>query len=149
MPLTTSGVPTDKGGFDIVPPTGIQSLPVDATLTAKAVIVGDSVVLPLSVLPAGSSACYGKAYYYLYSLSDGKFPSQTFYNNDGTEIVTDIALGYGEARQLTITDMAGTNKLLGYGIADKKPDLTSGIATSFVIKDPVAVGIRAWKEIGR
>ena len=145
----TSGVPgANTDGFNIIPPTGIQSLPVDATITAKAVIVGDSVVLPLSVLPTGS-ACYGKAYYYLYSLSDGTFPSKTFFNNDGTQIVTDIALGYGEAKQLTITDMAGTNKLLGYGMADKKTDLSSGIATSFVIKDPVAVGIRAWKEIGR
>lgn len=145
-----SGVPTVKDGFNVVPPTtGIQSLPADARITAKATIVGDRVVLPLSVLDSAASACYGKAYYYLYRLSDGNFPTQSFIKKDGTYIVENIPLGYGEASQLSITDLAGTNKLLGYGVADKDVDLNSGIATSFIIKDPVTTGVRGWKEIGR
>ena len=146
----SSGVPSKKGGFAIVPPTtGIQSLPVTARITAKATIVGDRVVLPLTVLDSASSGCYGKAYYYLYRLSDGNFPTQSFIKKDGTVIVDNIALGYGEASQLAITDLAGTNKLLGYGVADKDVNLNSGIATSFIIKDPMTTGVRGWKEIGR
>ncbi len=147
--IDNSGVPTNNGGFAIVPPTGIQWLPANARITAKATIVGDRVVLPLSVLDSAASACYGKAYYYLYRLSDGNFPMQSFIKNDGTYIVENIPLGYGEASQLSITDLAGTDKLLGYGVADKDVDLNSGIATSFIIKDPVTTGVRGWKEIGR
>ena len=144
----SSGVPADKGGFAIIPPDGIQSLPTDATITARATIVGDNVVLPLTVLASSAAACYGKAYFYLYRLSDGKFPKQSIFKNDGTEIVENIPLGYGEASQLSITDLAGTNKLLGYGVADKDLDLNSGIATSFNIKDLFTTGVRGWKEIG-
>jgi hypothetical protein len=70
--------------------------------------------------------------------------------NSNKAISSNIKLGYGEARALTFADIAGSNNaLIGYGIADKKTDLTTGIATSFAIKDPVNPGMRAWKEIGR
>ena len=145
----SSGVPSDKGGFAIIPPTGIQSLPANASIDAAATIVGDSIILPISAIDSSSSSCYGKAYYYLYSLSDGKFPSTSFYNNDNTAMDTNIALGYGEAKKISITDLSGTDNLMAYGVADKKVDLSAGIATSFIIKDPVTSGIRGWKEIGR
>jgi len=82
-------------------------------------------------------------------LSDGNFPTKSIVTTGDTPVEANITLGYGEARRVSITNMEGTNKLLAYGIADKKTDLSSGIATTFVIKDLVAVGIRGWKEIGR
>lgn len=145
-----SGVPADQGGFFITPPTtGIQSLPTDASITGKAVIVGDTVVLPLTVLPASSANCYGQAMYYLYSLTNGHFPNKTFFKVDRSAIDSNIALGYGEAHKLTITDLSGKDQLLAYGLSDQKLDKTVGLAEPFVIKDPVATGIRGWKEIGR
>lgn len=145
----TSGVPGNKGGFAIVPPGGVQSLPVNARITAMVTIVADSVVVPLTVMTSSSAECYGKAYYYLYNLSDGKFPNKFFYKIDNTDIEDNIPLGYGEASKLSITDVASTDKLVGYGVADKDLDLNSGIATSFIIRDPVTTGLRGWKEISR
>jgi hypothetical protein len=145
-----SGVPGDQGGFFITPPaTGIQSLPADATITDKAVIVGDTVVLPLTNFPTSLTTCYGQAMYYLYSLVDGKFPYKSLFKTDRTAIESNIALGYGEASQLSISDLLGKDQLLGFGLADQRLDKTVGLGKPFVIKDPVATGIRGWKEIGR
>lgn len=144
-----SGVPSDQGGFAIVPPTGIQSLPVDAKVTDKATIVADAVVLPLNVLPASSTTCAPIAYYYVYSLTDGKFPKDSFFKTDNTAINTNIVLGYGEASRMTISDLAGKDKLVGYGLSDQRLDNSIGIGSPFIIKDPVTAGIRSWKEIGR
>ena len=145
----TSGVPTNEGGFDIIPPTtGIQSLPTDAKITGRAVIVANAVVLPLSVLPDSVTSCYGKAYYYMFSLDDGNFPSTTFFKTDGTVINKNIVLGYGEASAMAVGNLSAKDELVGYGYADQKTDNSVGLVSPFIIKDSMSTGIRSWSEIG-
>lgn len=143
-----SGVPSKKDGFAIIPPDGIQSLPSDATITDKAFIVADAVVLPLSVPDSTSTNCVDTAYYYMYNLFNGKFPKETFLTVKEKPILTNIVLGYGDGKRLNVSDFLGTDKLLAYGLADQNLDFKAGIASSFTINDPVTTGIRGWREVG-
>ncbi|MEE9426011.1 MAG: hypothetical protein V3V18_13700 [Methylococcales bacterium] len=142
-----SGAPTDVDGdgfFTNVTANGIQSLPADARITDAAQIVANNVILPVSVQAAGS--CFGKAYFYLYNLTNGVFPDNKLMNLDSSKISTNIALGYGDPSRVSIADMPSTEFMLGYGLTDQNKDNDVEINTPFRINDKVATGIRGWKE---
>jgi hypothetical protein len=106
--------------------------------------VANNVILPVSVQAAGS--CYGKAYFYLYNLTNGVFPDNKLMNLDSSKITTNIALGYGDPSRVSIADMPSTEFMLGYGLTDQNKDNDVEINTPFRINDKVATGIRGWKE---
>ncbi len=142
-----SGVPTDvdnDGFFTNVTANGIQSLPADARITDAAQIVANNVILPVSVQTAGS--CFGKAYFYLYNLTNGVFPDNKLMNLDSSKITTNIALGYGDPSRVSIADMPSTEYMLGYGLTDQNKDNDVEINEPFRINDRISTGIRGWKE---
>ncbi len=143
-----SGAPTDSDGDGFatdVPASGIQSVPAGARLTDGARIVADSVILPVTVPAAG--ACYDRALYYLYRLTDGQFPDNAFYGTDGVVIVEDIVLGFGEATHADVSDLPSQEQLVGYGHADQAPDQSTGVTAAFLINESISTGIRGWKEL--
>ena len=145
----TSGPPTDPdndGIADTVTATGIQSLPVDARIPGAALIIGDSIILPISVV-AGNS-CIAKAFLFFYSLTDGEFPDNKFSNVDGSAITTDLYIGYGEITGVNISNMSSTGKMMLHGNADQTSSNGIGVS-SFSLNDNVSAGIRGWKEFSR
>jgi hypothetical protein len=145
-----SGIPTDVDGdgFATNVANGIQSLPANATITDAAVIVADTVVLPVSVDdPTAVDECIPpKAYYYLYKLTEGKYPNGKFFKSNGDAITNEnIIVGYGEPNSLIISDMP-EDRMLGTGNSDQ--DAVNS-TRSFYIHDSVSTGIRGWQEIGR
>ncbi len=142
-----SGAPTDvdnDGFFTNVTANGIQSLPADARITDAAQIVANNVILPVSVQTAGS--CFGKAYFYLYNLTNGVFPDNKLMNLDSSKITTNIALGYGDPSRVSIADMPSAEYMLGYGLTDQNKDNDVEINEPFRINDKISTGIRGWKE---
>ena len=144
-----SGAPTDTDGDGVatnVTANGIQWLPTGAAITDAAQIIADSIILPVSVTASG--ACYGKAFYYLYRLTDGAFPDNKFFRfNSSTTYAENLFLGYGNPTSVEIGDMPSKERLIGHGHADQTPSNAVGIPTSFIVNDPVATGIRGWKEL--
>ncbi|CAA6801904.1 MAG: LruC domain-containing protein [uncultured Thiotrichaceae bacterium] len=127
--------------------SSITSLPGNATITDSAFIVADSIVLPVSLPPAGNS-CFGTAYYYFYKLTDGYFPNSTFYDaTTSTAITKEVSLGYGDAKSLLLANMPGKEKLSGLGIAEQGANNSTGINKSMHINDPFSASIRSWREI--
>lgn len=125
--------------------SNIQSLPATARISDEALIVSNSIVLPVSTAPTGSN-CYRNAHYYLYNLVDGRFPTDRFYNTDNTAITTIVNLGNGEPETLKLSDFSD-GKLLGYGISDQKSNGSVGINKTLYIKDMITTGIRSWREL--
>lgn len=143
-----SGPPTDidnDGDLEITT-NGIQSLPTGATITDAAQVVADSITLPVSVPVSG--ACFGKAYFTLYQLSDGSFPDNTFTTGSGVALDTNIFLGFGDPTRVVISDMPSKDQMRGFGGTDQLPDNTTGVTPSFNINDSVSTGLRGWKELG-
>jgi hypothetical protein len=144
-----SGAPTDTDGDGVatnVTANGIQWLPTGAAITDAAQIIADSIVLPVSVTPSG--ACYGKAFYYLYRLTDGAFPDNKFFRFNTTTYAEDLFLGYGNPTRVEIGDMPSKERLIGHGHADQAPDQTTNPTSTFFVNDAVATGIRGWRELG-
>jgi hypothetical protein len=142
-----SGPPTDDdsdGFFTNVTANGIQSLPADARITDAAQIVSNVVIVPVSVQAAGS--CYGRAYFYVYNLTDGAFPDNKLLNPDSTKITGDIALGFGDPSRVNVSDMPSNELMIGHGITDQNRSNDVEIDTSFLINDKLSTGIRGWKE---
>lgn len=150
--VDNSGAPTDtdNDGFFTNVGSGIQSLPANATITDAAVIVADTVALPISVddpLAGPAGLCTPpKAYYYLYKLTEGKFPTGKYFKLDGVSINDNIIVGYGEPNTLITSDVQGNEKMLGIGNSDQD---TVESTRSFYIHDSISTGIRGWQEIGR
>ena len=143
----TSGAPTDvdKDGFySNVTANGIQSLPADARITDAAQIVSNTVIVPVSVQASGD--CFGRAYFYVYNLTDGVFPDYKLMKMDSSKITGDIALGFGEPSRVNISDMPSNELMIGHGITDQNTNNKVEIDTSFLINDKVSTGIRGWKE---
>lgn len=144
----SSGAPTNNDGDGFatdVTANGIQWLPNGAKITTAAQIVADSIVLPVSVTT--SASCYGKAYYYLYRLTDGAYPDQKFYNLSGVAYEKNLILGYGEPTRVMISDMPGKDQMRGYGGTDQALDWSTNLNESFVINDAVSTRLMGWKEM--
>lgn len=126
-------------------PSVVQQLPLGAFISDNAYIVGDSVVLPVNVPDAIGKSCYGKAFYYLYKLTDGSFPQNSFFKADNSSITGNIALGNGYPRRLVLSDILDKDVLAGFGHADQIKDSTTGVNEIFFIRDSLTTGIRSWR----
>ncbi len=136
------------GGSTVAVDAAITSLPIGAKITDNAFIVADSIVLPV-MHESTTASCFGASYYYFYKLTDGHFPVKTFYRgNTGITDELDLALGTGETRTLHLTNLIGSDKMLGLGMSDQTATAAGvGINGSFTIIDPFTTGIRSWREL--
>ncbi len=75
----------------------IPALPLRATVSDNALIVGSSVILPISVAPSAGTCGLPTAEYELYKLDNGAFPSGVFENTNGSPVTGPIIVGYGTA----------------------------------------------------
>ena len=80
-------------------------------------------------------------------MTDGHFPTKTFYNTDNSEITTTLALGKGEAKKLKLGDLAGAGKLIGFGVADQKADTATTATKAIYIHEGFSTGLRSWREL--
>ncbi|MCK9188584.1 type IV pilin biogenesis protein [Acidithiobacillus sp.] len=91
----------------------ITALPAGSVVSAPALINSGAVILPVTVPPSANSCGNGDAYYYLYALNNGIFPSGTFTDSSGTAITTALFVGYGTAFTPTVTSFNGRTLLQG------------------------------------
>ncbi|MCK5725561.1 MAG: hypothetical protein KAH22_01905, partial [Thiotrichaceae bacterium] len=125
----------------------ITALPANSTISDNATIAANSIILPVTHVSIGAN-CPGTAYYYLYSLTNGYFPTNTFTkSSDNSAINSKISVGLGDAKTLQLLDFTTTNKLLGMGISAQKINGQTGINTTIYINDAITTGIRSWREL--
>ena len=91
----------------------ITALPAGSVVSAPALINSGAVILPVTVPPSANSCGNGDAYYYLYALNNGIFPSGTFTDSTGTAITSALFVGYGTAFTPTVTSFNGRTLLQG------------------------------------
>jgi len=91
----------------------IAALPAGSVVSAPALINSGAVILPVTVPPSANSCGNGDAYYYLYALNNGIFPSGTFTDDTGTAITSALFVGYGTAFTPTVTSFNGRTLLQG------------------------------------
>ncbi len=91
----------------------IPTLPTNGVVTDAALVAGGNVYLPVSVPPAGDSCGLSTAYYYLYSLSTGAFPSGAVTDLNGNAITGPLNVGYGTALTPSLSFMNGKDILQG------------------------------------
>lgn len=121
----------------------IQALPEDIVISGEARIVSGSLVLPAYI--KNEQVC--SAYYFLYDLKSGYFPSSTFVSNQGVAIAQNLYLGAGEAERLSLADLEGTGKMVGYVNVDQQADGSAGPPETFIIHDEINTGVRSWRII--
>lgn len=135
------------GNNALVTDNGITQLPNGSTITDEISVIANSIVVPVTGSPSGSS-CSGVASYYLYTLTNGHAPSKTFYNmSDSSAITGSVTLGTGKTKTLEIGLHPTTHRLIGYGFADQDANGDTGVSKSIYIEDPIATGIRSWRLI--
>ena len=91
----------------------ITALPAGSVVSAPALINSGAVILPVTVPPSANSCGNGDAYYYLYALNNGIFPSGIFTDSTGTAITSALFVGYGTAFTPTVTSFNGRTLLQG------------------------------------
>ncbi|WP_221796031.1 hypothetical protein [Oceanobacter mangrovi] len=117
----------------------IQKLPSSgATITDKLTIAASVVFLPVQV--ETTSSC--DAYYYLYQLSDGYFPSNTIYSSS---VVTDnVKVGTGAAYQANVMVLNGD--VVVQGNSQNNTDSLLGIDDAFTFTSSPG-GRSGWREV--
>ena len=128
-------------GTGVNPP--ITPLPAGAVISAPALINSGAVILPVTVPPSAGTCGDNDAYYYLYALDNGVFPSGTFTDNTGTAITGRLFVGYGTAFTPTITSFNGRAMLQG---AANNTGSSGTFPTSFGAGLPLG-GPAGWKFI--
>ena len=135
---------TEQNNHPIIPiDHGVQALPKDAEITAEAYTVAGNLVLPIAI--NNESMC--QAYYYLFSLNNGRFPANTFKTIQGSPINTHIHLGTGVASSIELAEVPNKGDLIGYGNVDQNNDGSVGVPATFIINDTIITGIRSWQII--
>ncbi len=139
---------TINGTTSYVADSSIMSLPANSRITDQAYIIASSIVLPITEEP-DANQCHGNASYYLYRLTDGNKPVNTFFNTDEHTAITSgvIGLGKGETKRMFLTTRPDAKKLIALGLADQDALGNTGVSNSFYINDPITSGIRSWKEL--
>lgn len=90
--------------------TATNAIPVihsNAVITDAALVAGGSVYLPVSVPPSGDTCGLSTAYYYLFKLTTGAFPSGLITTLAGTAVTGPLNVGYGNALTPSISFMNG------------------------------------------
>ncbi len=121
----------------------ITALPAGSVVSAPALINSGAVILPVTVPPSANTCGNGDAYYYLYALNNGIFPSGTFTDSTGTAITSAVFVGYGTAFTPTITSFNGRTLLQG-AASNTGPSKT--FPTSFGAGLPLG-GPTGWKLV--
>jgi len=121
----------------------ITALPAGSVVSAPALINSGAVILPVTAPPSANSCGNGDAYYYLYALNNGIFPSGTFTDSSGTAITAALLVGYGTAFTPTVTSFNGRTLLQG-AASNTGPSKT--FPTSFGAGLPLG-GPTGWKLI--
>ncbi len=107
----TGGTGNWSGGTYTTPSTGVNPpitpLPANAVISAPALINSGAVILPVTVPPPAGTCGDNDAYYYLYALDNGVFPSGTFTDSAGTVLTDKLFVGHGIAFTPTITSFNG------------------------------------------
>jgi type IV pilus assembly protein PilY1 len=85
----------------------IPVLPSNAVITDAALVAGGGVYLPVSVPPSGNTCGLSTAYYYLFKLNTGAFPSGLITTLAGTAVTGPLDVGYGNALTPSISFMNG------------------------------------------
>ncbi|MGE4531399.1 MAG: type IV pilin biogenesis protein, partial [Acidithiobacillus sp.] len=106
----SSGVFTTQTSGTNPPVTALLS---GSVVSAPALINSGAVILPVTVPPSANSCGNGDAYYYLYALNNGIFPSGAFTDSSGKAITTALFVGYGTAFTPTVTSFNGRTLLQG------------------------------------
>lgn len=91
----------------------ITALPAGSVVSAPALINSGAVILPVTVPPSANTCGNSNAYYYLYALNNGIFPSGTFTNSTGVAITSALFVGYGTAFTPTVSSFNGRTLLQG------------------------------------
>ncbi|MCL4525753.1 MAG: type IV pilin biogenesis protein [Gammaproteobacteria bacterium] len=121
----------------------VTALPSGSVVSAPALINSGAVILPVTVPPSANSCGNGDAYYYLYALNNGIFPSGTFTDSTGTAITNALFVGYGTAFTPTVTSFNGRTLLQG---AASNTGPSGAFPTSFGAGLPLG-GPTGWKLI--
>lgn len=87
-------------------PQTITGLPNSSVISAPIAINNGAIIAPVTVSPAANTCGENTAYYYLYKLLNGAFPSGVFDLN-GTNATGPILIGYGTAYTPTIISTNG------------------------------------------
>lgn len=85
----------------------IPTLPSNAIITDAALVAGGAVYLPVTVPPSGNTCGISTAYYYLFTLKNGAYPSGLVTNLNGTAISGPLTVGYGNALTPSLSFMNG------------------------------------------
>jgi type IV pilus assembly protein PilY1 len=136
--------------------TSIQQLPTGTTITARASIVKNALLLPVTV-PNATDLCYGDGYYFLFSIDKGVKPIEKFYkvNSDTTKTLTtgNLYAGIGNTMQAALsTSSSGT---VIQASANQTPAASSSVNSSSNVNGMGATyfnpnstsGLISWREI--
>ncbi|MBU2753010.1 type IV pilin biogenesis protein [Acidithiobacillus thiooxidans] len=130
--------------------TTITPLPSGSTVTDQALINSGNVIVPVTVPPSSTDTCgVNTAAYYIYSLSNGIFPSSAYVSTGGTLITLDAQGGYviGQGNALTPSVTVFNGSLLLQGAASKNTTGgTSGFASAIGASLPLG-GPTAWRLV--
>lgn len=122
---------------------GIPSLPAGSTITNPALINSGAVIVPVTVPPSSNSCGKASAYYYLYALNNGVFPSGVFTDNYGNAITGPVFIGYGTAFTPTVTSFNGRTLLQA---AANTPGPSGQFPAGFGAGLPLG-GPAGWKQL--
>ncbi|MBU2761221.1 type IV pilin biogenesis protein [Acidithiobacillus sulfurivorans] len=87
-------------------PQTITGLPNSSVISAPIAINNGAIIAPVTVSPAANTCGENTAYYFLYKLLNGAFPSG-FFDLNGTSATGPILIGYGTAYTPTIISTNG------------------------------------------
>ena len=88
--------------------TSIPALPTGAVITDDALVVNNSVILPVSVTSNSSDTCsLPTANYYFYKLTSGMVPSGAFMTIGGSAVAGVLQIGLGTAFTPSVSMMGG------------------------------------------
>jgi type IV pilus assembly protein PilY1 len=132
--------------YSPVTSSSITPLPSGSTITDQALINSGNVIVPVTVPPSSTDTCgVNTAAYYIYSLSNGIFPSSAYFSASGASITQGYVIGQGNAFTPAVTVFNG--RLLLQSAANKNTTGgTSGFASVSGAGLPLS-GPVAWRLV--
>ncbi len=139
-----AGLDSD-GYYTLAPETGIQSLPENAEITDRIVVVADTLVVPVTIDQVNSCGLRD-AYYLFFKLTGAGFPSHIIRKQSGEEVAGNAHIGSGDALRVVIADNQVTRKLTGFSHAQQAPDGSTNGYIELTFEDNSS-GVRGWREL--
>lgn len=124
----------------------VTPLPSGSSITDQALINSGNVIVPVTVPPPGTDTCgVNTAAYYIYSLSNGIFPSSAYVSSTGASIGQGFVIGQGNAFTPSVTVFNGQQLLQG-AASKNTTGGTSGFASALGAGLPLG-GPVAWRLV--